>query len=314
MLEGCKVVDFFPYFNLTGVELLELRYNLLKDIVDKFVVCESNKTQSGIPLNYTLEQTIEKLNFDRDKFLILNLDIPKNCYLPVKDIDKINCYENNSYNLDSVLARTRERLQKDSLLKVLHNFDDKTIFIVSDSDEIVNPKHLPFIVKTVTANLDFIIKVPLVHLEGRADLRVYNRYNNAPKQWDRGMFICTKKHLLKATPTEIRSNVGSPFDVRYIVHDNTRVEDLGWHFSWMGNSQYRKIKRQSFTHYADSFSFLDNESYNSKNVIEIVENLSLQEGDIPPSGDKNEILKKYDINLLPEEIFSLKNVKDFLLS
>jgi len=44
-----KIIDFFPYFDPTGKEILELRINMLKDYVDEFIICESNKTQSGIP-------------------------------------------------------------------------------------------------------------------------------------------------------------------------------------------------------------------------------------------------------------------------
>ena len=45
-----KIVDVFPYFDPTGRELLELRIKLLYDYVDEFVITESNRTQSGIPI------------------------------------------------------------------------------------------------------------------------------------------------------------------------------------------------------------------------------------------------------------------------
>lgn len=313
MVNNHIVVDFFPYFHSTGVELLELRIRMLDQYVDKFVICESNKTQSGICIDYNLKKTIEQLKLPKEKIDVIELDIPADCYLPTKHIDKINCYENNNKNMYSVLARTRERLQKDSLIKHLHNFKDDTVFIVSDSDEIVKPEHIPFIVKTVIEN-NIVLKIPLVHLEGKADFRVLKRDDNTPKLWDRGMFICTKQHLQKATPTMIRSNVNNPFEIKYIVQDGKRLEDLGWHFSWMGSSERRKIKRESFTHYNDNFSFLNNSSYECPEIIKIVEAKSLKEGDVPPSGDVSEYLKKYDTSLLPKEIFEIPAIKQFLLN
>lgn len=314
MNKKVSVVDFFPYFQLTGLELIELRIKLLNEYVDKFVICESTKTQSGKPLQTNLRDVIKSLDLPYDKIKIIDLDIPDDPYLPVKEIDKINCYENNKKNTESVLARTRERLQKDSLLKVLHTFNDDVVFIVSDSDEIINPEHIQYVAEYTKKIPNSIIKIPLVHLEGRADLRVYNKETNTPKMWDRGMFFGTKEQLQKATPTMIRSNVNNPFEISYLIQDNNRLEDLGWHFSWMGNSQKRKIKRESFTHFNDTFSFLKNTSYNSENVIKIVEAISFKEGDTPPSGDTTETLKKYDTNLLPKEVFELSAINKLLFN
>ena len=308
-----KIVDFFPYFHSTGEELLELRINLLKDYVDKFVICESNKTQSGKPIEYELKKTIKKLKLPEDKILIIKLNIPDDSELPIQEIDKINCYEGNDKNLTSVQARVRERLQKDSLLKVLDEFDEDTIFIVSDSDEIINPKYIKWVSEMVSKHSDVLIKIPLTHLEGRADLRVYEKNTGDPKKWDKGMFICTKSHLLKATPTMLRSNVYNPYFTTYLTQNNVRVEDIGWHFSWMGDARKRKIKRESFTHYNDSLLCLGGLSYKDKKIINVVEALELKEGDIPPSGEQEYILKEYDINQLPEEINKNIKLKEYFL-
>ena len=307
------VVDFFPYFHSTGRELLELRVNMLKDHVDKFVICESNKTQSGIPIEYELEKTIEELNLPKSKIHIIKLDIPEDNDLVIEDIDRHNCYEGNDQNITSLRARTRERMQKDSLLSVINEFDDSTYFIVSDSDEIIEPKNINFITDIVGKYRDCIIKIPLIHLEGRADLRVYDTITGEPKKWDKGMFICAKEHLQKATPTQIRSNVNTPFSVNYITHDNKVIEDMGWHFSWMGDSNIRKIKRESFTHYSDTLRCLGNNAYTDDSVKQLVESNNIEEGQISPSGELNTVLKKYPLKNLPEDIFYLSRVKKYLL-
>jgi beta-1,4-mannosyl-glycoprotein beta-1,4-N-acetylglucosaminyltransferase len=305
-----QIIDFFPYFDQTGQELLELRINILKNYVDKFIICESDKTHSGLPIEYSLEKRIYELGLPREKIDIIKLSIPKEEDLPVELIDVFNCYENNK-NHQSIRARTRERLQKDSILQVIDQFTDDTLFIISDSDEIINPKYLDWLSSSVLNNPGFIIKIPLVHLEGKANLRVY-KTNGNPKSWDGGMFMCTKVHLKRATPTQIRSNVDNPFTISYLQQDNVRVEDMGWHFSWMGGIEKRNIKRKSFTHYNDSFSFIKGNKYNG-NEMEKLHKQEPQIGSISPSGEVDTILKEYDINLLPAEILELPRVKQYLL-
>jgi beta-1,4-mannosyl-glycoprotein beta-1,4-N-acetylglucosaminyltransferase len=305
-----QIIDFFPYFDQTGKELLQLRINVLKDYVDKFIICESNKTHSGLPCEYMLDQRISELGLPRDKIEIIQLTIPEDNNLPVELIDVFNCYENNK-NHDSIRARTRERLQKDSLLQSIDKYSDNTLFLVSDSDEIINPAYLDWLANTVLAHTDFIIKVPLVHLEGRADLRVY-KVDGSPKRWDGGMFMCTKQQLQRATPTQIRSNVDNPFSITYLQQDGVRVEDMGWHFSWMGGVEKRAIKRKSFTHYNDSFSFIKGNKYNGEEMDKL-HNEDPVAGGISPSGEVDTILQAYPLEALPTQIFQFTNVKQYLL-
>jgi hypothetical protein len=307
-----KVIDFFPYFDPTGKEMLELRYHMMKDYVDEFVICESNKTQSGKEIEYGLRKTLEELKIPTDKIKIIDLDIPEPENLMVQHIDRLNCYDGNHENLNSLRSRVRERMQKDSLLTVLDQYDDDTVFIHSDIDEIIKPESLSWIIPIVKESLECIIKINLAHLEGRADLRVYYRDTNLPRPWG-GMFICTKEHFRNATPTQLRSNALNPYPVAYLTQDGQYIENLGWHFSWMGTSETRVIKSQAFTHYDDTFSFLENKKYTSDGNQKFLKELILKEGSIAPSGEVNTVLKKYPQENLPEMIFTLPRVKKFLL-
>jgi len=304
-----KVIDCFPYFDETGKELLKLRVEMLKDYVDYFIITESNKTQSGIPINRNLRQRIKDYNLPADKIIIVDLDIPDDGKLVVEKIDRINCYEGNDSNKSSLLARVRERMQKDAFLQEIENFSEKDIFIFSDSDEIIDPNIINFYSSEVRKYLDHVIKFPLVHLEGRADLRVVNKTNGEPKWWD-SLFMCTKRHLRFASPTQIRSNVDNPFIPTNYYQDGEVCSDLGWHFSWMGGAEKRKIKASAFTHFDDTLSFLENKKYNKSNNILLN---SPKPGDTPPSGDINYVLSDYPIGNLPGEIFKFEDVKNFLL-
>jgi GR25 family glycosyltransferase involved in LPS biosynthesis/tetratricopeptide (TPR) repeat protein len=307
-----KIVDYFPFFAPTGREMLKLRLNMLKDYVDEFIICESNKTQSGIPIQYELRKILKELNLTDYNIRIIDLNIPDDENLEIQDIDYHNCYDNNSLNLNSVRSRVRERMQKDALLSVIHEYSDDTVFIHSDIDEIISPSIIDYISSVSRQNLDSVIRVPLIHLEGRSDMRVYLKDSDEPKEWT-GMFVTTKLHLTTATPTQIRSNVFNPFPIVFLTENGSILKDLGWHFSWMGNSDIRNIKCKSFTHHDDKFSYLTASKYSGNDMKEFQKKLKFEEGQIPPSGDKNMILKYYPVEKLPKEVFIFDDVREFLL-
>ena len=204
-------------------------------------------------------------------------------------------------------------MQKDSLLFTLDTYDEDTVFIHSDSDEIINSSNINWIVDVINQHPDRIIKIPLVCLEGRSDLRTFYSDTNQIKPWNGGMFFTTKSMLKKYKPSEIRSGIFDHLPIAYLMQDGNVIEDLGWHFSWMGKYAERAIKRKSFCHYDDKFSFLGNKSYSSEEVANTVDNCEVSEGSISPSGVLNTVMKRYSHNLLPSEIFSLPRVKNFLL-
>lgn len=307
-----KIVDYTTFYGPTCKEMLELRVNVLNNYVDEFIICESNKSQSGIPIEYELKKTIDELNLPKDKIRVIELDIPNDDNLDIQDIDKQNCYDGNGSNLNSLRARCRERMQKDALLSVIDEYNDDTIFIHSDIDEIIKPNSIKFISDIVKNSLHVAIRIPLVHLEGRADLRVFMKDTGTPKEWT-GMFMVTKQHLKNATPTQIRSNVFNPYPINFITQDGKRCEDLGWHFSWMGGSAISKIKSKSFTHYDDTFSYLASSKYSADDNQRFLDNLNLKPGDISPSGDKNTVLGYYETDELPLEVFRIPRVREFLL-
>lgn len=312
-MQKCKIVDFFPFFGKLDKEKFELRYHILKDHVTKFVIAEANKSHSGIPVERQLRSIIDDLGFPLEKFVIIDVDIPDDIQAFVKDIDYINCYEGNGSNPNSVYARCRERIIKDSLIDVIDKFDDDTIFIHSDSDEIIDPKHIQWVANICKLHEStHIIKIPLVNLQGKANLRVHHVSDDSVQQWDKSMFFCTKQHLSVATPTNIRSNVNNPFTVSYVEIDGKRVEDMGWRFSWMGDLDHREIKRTHFAHYDDSLSGLIGNNYKNTDMLQCMQQTP-EEGKTPPSGEKNCILRKYEQSLLPKEIYLNSRLINFFI-
>jgi FkbM family methyltransferase len=295
-----KIVDCFIYFN--EKELLELRVNLLKDYVEKFIIADANYTHSGIPKEFTLRKTIEELNLPKEKIEIIEVDLENPG--PPDDYDL-------SYNSSREMG-CRERIQRDSILQCVDNFDDNTYFLFGDCDEIINPENIDFLVETVRNNPGYYFKIPLVQLEARADLRAVYTDGNI-FEWKNSLFICSKEYMKLTTPNRIRSNYSLPYGVAYPYIGDHQSQDLGWHFSWMGNNKNKIKKSQSISQPNQELDFLKYKNYKNSEMIEFLENYEASDGSLSPSSIKNVILRSYPLEKLPKIIFDLPNVKNYLL-
>lgn len=297
---NAKIVDYFMYFN--EKELLELRYHMLKDVVDLFVISESDITFSGKEKTFNVEKVIQELGLDITKFKI----IKNRCnrldeqYTNIFDIMGSKA-ANDTVN---VLAWTRERIQRDAITTILDQFDDDCVFCISDIDEIIRPNILEYFTRITKENQHVIIKIPLVLLESRADKRLVD-HNNNPVPWDRSMFFATKKQLEKQTPHSIRGGYQDTLPVVYALENGNKLEDLGWHFTWMGNMARKKMKAINYGH-AGNLKVVNTLSDTSAKQLET------QLG-TPVSTNYKFGTIDYDINNLPKEIFNLEKVKEFLL-
>ena len=111
-----KIYDCFSYWDEDL--LLNLRFNLLSDIVDYFVVVESKRTW---------QNNKKELKFDIEKFHKFKNKI---IYVPVKDMPD----GNNPY--------LRENFQRNCILRGLINTKDEDYIMISDADEIPNPNKI----------------------------------------------------------------------------------------------------------------------------------------------------------------------------
>jgi len=302
-----KVVDYFIFFN--EKELLELRINLLKDVVDEFIIVEGNYTHSGEFKPYVCKQLINDLNLPKEKIRLFEIDLSDDkCGAPTES----DLYYNKIYKQESNIG-SRERIQRDYLLTLLDDYVNDTVFIVSDCDEIINPSNVQWITNIVRTNLDFICKIPLVALEGRAGFRLFNKVSLTEFPYDCSMFFATKQQLLTDPPNNIRGNYKLNRSITYIYQDGKRLEDLGWHFGWMGDTNRIKTKAQAYSHYGLTLeNFIYKNCYGEK-MFDYFDKYQLFEGGPPVSGIKNTFLKKYSVEKLPQIIFSLPRVKNFLL-
>jgi hypothetical protein len=268
------IIDCFPYFN--EKELLELRIKMLYDYVDLFVITEGSHSHRGNKKEFTCKKIIDQLDVPKDKIQVVQVQMTE-------------------YEIETN-PWVRERLQRDVAAQFI---GDDDVAYISDCDEIINPKYINYYVSIAKNNLNNILRVPLAFLCSRADFRVYSEHNNIVP-WSTP-FMCTGKHLKKYTLSQIREshalNLNNiEYEDIYAV-DNGVIEDAGWHFTWMGDSNRIKIKQDSFLHW---------------NEVQFKENYVPKDGNTDLLGRYDHILRTYDRSKLPKEVFDLDNVRKFL--
>jgi len=301
------IVDCFPFFAPYGEELLKLRVNLLKDVVDKFIIVESNKTHSGKPVERKFLEIARKQGLPMEKIIYVEHDIPEQEDLEIKKVDKINAGANKD-NEDSLYARVRERLQKDAVMSVMGQFNDNDMFLYGDADEIIKPENVKWVARMALNHQDIILKIPLAYLQGRADLRAFNT-DGSPVVWWKAMFFASKAQIMKTSINRIRCGA-IDWPIRWPTHNNKVIQDMGWHFAWMGNAEQRQAKADSFAHAFDTFKWMDDISGYSE-YAKLDKNLT-EEGPAP-DGNVNHVLKRFPVESLPKIIFEDQDIKDFLL-
>ena len=281
------VLDCFPYFNER--ELLELRINLLKDVVDFFVISEADRTHSGQPKDMILRKLIDELNLPADKIIVVET------HLPSKE------EEPNDW--------VRENMQRDALSQYI---GERTVAIISDADEIMNPDFVKYYVGVSRNNPNSILRIPMSFLNVRADLQVCNP-DGTPKQWFGG-FICNDEQSKDYTLSEIREDfTRGKKSIKYrdiFCMDAGKVLPAGWHFSWMGDNNRLEEKYKS---YAENSNPIPGAVGDSAKILSFIQSYKAEVGATDPLGRKDHVLKFYDHKLLPQKIWQLNTVKCFLL-
>ena len=109
------IYDCFLFSN--ELDILEIRLNELKDVVDKFILLESDTTTSGLPKRLYFNENRERFKQFSDKIIHNIYKCPTNS----KD------------------AWVREEASRNMIKEVLGVVKDDDIVIIADADEITNP-------------------------------------------------------------------------------------------------------------------------------------------------------------------------------
>ena len=214
-----KLIDCFMYFDEDLV--LEIRLNTLNNIVDKFVIAEATRDHAGRKKN--LNFNIEKFSKFKDKieYLIID-DLPIN----VKS-NKKNWHENH----------LRDQFQRNSLAKGYKDCSDEDLIMISDIDEIPDPKKIK----------EFDIKNKYACFLQKNFQSKINLLNITDNFWA-GTKICQKKYL--KSPQWLRNikTKKRPFWKFYKDKEPQLIYAGGWHFSFLKSPESIKRKISSYAH------------------------------------------------------------------
>src|SRR3990167_741094 len=215
-----RVFDTFIYNG--EQDLLEIRFNILNDFVDYFVIVEGAETFSGKfkPL-YWAEKQEGRFDEWEDKVI----------YVVVQGYrdDEIDNLVTDEFNLD--LPFFRAFYQKECIRKGLVEAKDEDIVIYGDSDELINPEIL---------KMDFDKVYNLEQLN-----YCYYLNNRSSEKWI-GTVVGKWGDMKQKTFKHWRA-----------THTNV-LPNGGWHFTSQGGLDAVRHKLESYDH--QEFNTLDNQS------------------------------------------------------
>ena len=285
-----KIFDCTTYFN--EELLMDVRFNILNEKVEKFVVVESCYSHSG-------EQ--KKLNFNINNYKKFKNKI---IYVVIEN-EPDGIIKNENGKLRSVDKRSNslKRIEQsyDYMMKGINNASDNDLIILSDNDEIPNLSSPQFLKSNsdilIFKQLFFYYKFDLLydamHWYGSKACKK-NKLFSMP--WLRN--LKTKKYPIWRLDTLFSKTKYTNIEI---------INDGGWHFTNLMSPENLFIKMKNGGHHDEfekeniNLNFIKNKIKN----CEVFYNHFLDQSD--PNKWKNDYkLKPIDLDKLPDYISSNK--------
>ncbi len=214
-----KVIDAFTFYN--EFDILKLRLDYLNDVVDYFIICESNYTHSGKPKPYYLNQVIDEIPEQiRKKIISLHCEPDISNFKFPDKVTEWN-YQDDYWKL--------ERNQRNFISFNLSSFSSDDLFMLSDVDEIPRKEVIQQFTKEK-------IKDDLC-ISAKCELFYYNFSTFSNNDWS-GTVFSTVQNAINRGCDDLRTN-------RFLIPS---IPNAGWHFSYFGNIQHIQNKLEVFAH------------------------------------------------------------------
>jgi beta-1,4-mannosyl-glycoprotein beta-1,4-N-acetylglucosaminyltransferase len=224
-----KIYDCVTFYN-ENLQV-KLRFNILNNYVDKFVICESKFDHKGNPkeLNFKIEEFKEFK--DKIIYLILDKQFP----------DVTNPWTTQAY-------------QREFLLKGLEGIDPNDYVMFSDPDEIPKPELL----------INFKLKKKFGIFMQKMFCYKFNILNQYESPWE-GTRIARKKDL-KSIDYLRQKIVTKNLKYSFFRIDKQKsievFKDGGWHFNYLLKPDEISNKLKTFAH-----TEFNNEKYTKTDII-----------------------------------------------
>jgi len=224
-----KIYDCFTFFN--EIDILKIRIEELKDVVDKFILVEANKTHSGKEKPLYFQEFKNEFDVYQEQIVAYT----------VEDLPEID----HTFPIEQQRLPS-EIYQRNCIYKALQQLEcnENDIILISDVDEIPRKDKISEAVKLILEkDHDYVVFVQ--------DLYYFN-FNTLVSNWWCGTVACKYKQLKQFTAHQIRLSDLPGTRCAYI--NSTRqfiypyILNGGWHFSYFGGCESVRYKIQNFSH------------------------------------------------------------------
>ena len=210
-----KKIDCITFFDNNF--MFDFRYNVMKNYVDKFVVCESLYDHRNNKKGVNFDPEKKYINDPQILHIVVEKPFPKNT----------NAWQNQA-------------IQRDYIIKKLNFAEDNDFIFFSDPDEILNPE--------VLKNFDLKKKYG-IFLQRFFNYK-FNIFNPYESPWE-GTKVCKKKNLksIDFMREKVRKkNLRYKF-YRFDKEKNIQIfENGGWHFNNVMSPEKISKKLKTFAH------------------------------------------------------------------
>ena len=226
------IYDCFSFFN--ELDLLEIRLNVLKDVVDKFVLVEAGETHTGKPKPLYFKENESRFAEFRDRIIYIGIEeFPEVC--------------KTSWG--------RENYQRNMIAEGLKGANDDDIVLISDLDEIPRPEK---IAEYAT--------LPGVKAFDQTYYAFYLNYRNVRQQWWLGTRMVSYRDFCHAfdgidvyrdefLPEWVNEGTtASKIRCRKLPRSRGGqhvIKNGGWHFTCLGGAEAVLLKMQSVVPHHD---------------------------------------------------------------
>ena len=280
-----KIIDTTTYFE--EELMMNLRFNILNNYVDKFIVSEARFTHSG----HEKDIKFNKKNFPKfeDKIIHIILDNEPENIIKKKQLSNLEMRTNSVIRIKS---------QRDFILKHLSSYSQEDYLIHSDNDEIPNLKNFDLkknnkkyvIFNQKMYYYKFNLSLPNLNWFGSKACKIKNL-----KSIDTLRSIKNKKYSFYRVDTFFSD----------LKHQNLHiVENGGWHFSNLKNLEELERKYLNDENHAE----YEAQGFTKNKIIENLKNKTIDYNHSAKKDASNRFqstkLEKVNLNTLPEFILS----------
>jgi hypothetical protein len=216
-----KVYDLFSFYN--EFEVLEIRLQELWDIVDYFILLESNVTYVGNPKPYLFDENKERFAKYMSKIRHIKLDVP------FAEQKKVFPNEIDDH-------WTREKYQRYAAMQELTDLAKDDIVIVSDCDEIPRAEMIEMIKEDENDYDRYLMFIP--------QLQYKINYMKTQYPSRHGVIMVTRSRAF-TNPQQERE---FSFFWNQKPANTVIVDHGGWHFTYFGDDEHCINKIKNFAH------------------------------------------------------------------